>query len=174
MAAEHSIRIIGIYWWHMNQYKTLEDIRSYLNSLSKWFARPIEAEEHPTLYLNAGSSHRKVINGIQRGDYLFSVCGNWILPSKEHGLSFSGHWQHLKGIHRMKSKRNPGKSISVYWVLEKADIPPGLEFVVDPRDKKKQHYLLAATQKMTVFELRSKLEWVADRMSVIRDAQEAL
>ncbi|WP_299580366.1 hypothetical protein [uncultured Microbulbifer sp.] len=58
--------------------------------------------------------------------------------------------------------------------MEKADIPEGLEFIVDPTDKKKHHYLLAATKKMTVSELRSKLEWVADRMSVIRDAQDTL
>lgn len=74
----------------------------------------------------------------------------------------------------MKSKRNPGQGVHVYWVLDKADLPDDLEFIVDPRDKKKQHYLLAVTKRMTVSELRSKLEWVADRMSVIRDAQDAL
>lgn len=158
----------------MEQYKTLQDIREYLKTLSKWFARPIAEGEHPTLYLNETSSHREVINGIQRDDYIFSSCGNWILPSLEHGLSFSAHWQHLKGIHRMISKRNPDKSVDVFWVLEKADIPAGLEFIIDPRDRKKQHFLLAATQRMTVQELRYKLEWVADRMSVIKDAQEAL
>lgn len=158
----------------MEQFKTLDDIREYLKQLSKWFARPIAAGEHPTLHLNPGSSNKEVLNGIQRDDYIFSADGNWIIPSKEHGLSFSGHWQHLKGIHRMKSKRNPGASISVYWVLEKADLPPGLEFVVDPRDRKKQHYLLCATERMRVEELRSKLEWVADRMSVIKGAQVAL
>lgn len=74
----------------------------------------------------------------------------------------------------MKSKRNPGKSVSVFWVLKKADIPPGLKFVADPRDNKKQHYLLCAVECMRVEILRSKLEWMADRMSVIRDAQVAL
>jgi hypothetical protein len=158
----------------MEQYKTLEDIREYLKELSKWFARPIVAGEHPTLHLNPGGTNKEVFNGIQRDDYVFSTDGNWIIPSKEHGLSFSGHWQHLKGICRMKSKRNPGTAISVYWVLEKADLPPGLEFVVDPRDKKQQHYLLCATERMRVDELRAKLEWVADRMSVIKGAQVAL
>ena len=74
----------------------------------------------------------------------------------------------------MISKRNPGVSVSVYWVLEKADIPDGLSFNVDPRDRKKQHYLLCVTEKMHVEKLRKKLEWVADRMSVIGDAQVAL
>jgi hypothetical protein len=158
----------------MEQFKTTEDLRDAIKRLSKWFARPVVEGEHPTLHLNPSSINREVINGIQRDDYVFSNCGSWIIPSAEHGLSFSGHWQHLKGIHRMKSKRNPGQGVHVYWVLEKADIPDGLEFIVDPRDKKKQHYLLAATKIMTVSELRSKLEWVADRMSVIRDAQDAL
>lgn len=158
----------------MEQFKTMADLRAYLKTLEKWFARPIVEGEHPTLYIHPDSSRREVLNGIQRDDYVFSTCGNWIIPSNEHGLSFSAHWQHLKGIHRMKSKNNPGRSVSVFWILEKADIPDGLEFLVDPRDKKKQHYLLCAVKRMRVEELRTKLEWVADRMSVIRDAQVAL
>ena len=158
----------------MEQFKTLEDLRDYLKKFDNYCARPIVEGEHPTLYLNPNSSHKELINGIQRDDYMFSTCGNWILPSDEHGLSFSGHWQHLKGIYRMKAKRNPGKSVSVFWILEKADIPPGLKFVVDPRDKNKQHYLLCATERMRVDQLRAKLEWVADRMTVIRGAQVAL
>jgi hypothetical protein len=158
----------------MEQFKTLEDLRAYLGKIEKWFARPIAAGEHPTLYLNENSSDRELVFGIQRDDYLFSADGNWILPSREHGLSFSAHWQHLKGIHRLKSRRNPGKAVSVYWILEEADIPAGLKFVPDPRDRHRQHYLLAAIQRMHVSELRAKLEWVADRMSVIRDAQVAL
>ncbi|AFU97256.1 hypothetical protein [Simiduia agarivorans] len=158
----------------MEQFKSLEDLRDALKRLSQWFARPIVDGEHPTLHLNPGSTHREVLNGIQRDDYIFSSCGNWVQPSIAHGLSFSAHWQHLKGIQRMKAKRNPGKPVSVYWILEVADIPEGLKFVPDPTDRKKQHYLLAVTQKMHVAELRSKLEWIADRMAVIKDAQEAL
>ncbi|UTA49235.1 hypothetical protein L1F30_06760 [Simiduia sp. 21SJ11W-1] len=74
----------------------------------------------------------------------------------------------------MKAKRNSGKPVSVYWILEAADIPEGLKFVPDPTYRKKQRYLLAVTQKMHLAELRSKLEWIADRMAVIKDAQEAL
>ena len=160
----------------MEQFKSLTDLREYLKTFEKYFARPIVEGEHPTLYLNPNSSHKEVINGIQRDDFIFSACGNWIIPCDEHGLSFSSHWQHLKGIYRMKSKKNPGKPVSVYWVIEKCDIPPGLKFVVDPRDKKKQHYLLCVCSKepMRVSELREKLEWVADRMSIIREAQIAL
>jgi len=158
----------------MEQFKTFQDVRAYLITLEQWFARPIVAGEHPTLHVN-GVQGREVINGIQREDYLFSACGNFILPSREHGLSFSGNWQHLKGIYALKSSRNPGKAVHVYWVLEKAKLPDGLEFVADPRkSKKKGHYLLCVTTGMRVDELRAKLLWVADRMSVIRDAQVAL
>jgi len=160
----------------LEQFKSLTDLREYIKNFERYFARPIVEGEHPTLYLNSNSSNKEVFNGIQRDDYIFSSCGNWIIPSNEHGLSFSSHWQHLKGIYRMKAKRNAGKSVSVYWVIEKFDIPSGLRFVIDPRDKKGQHYLLTVctTQPMKVSELREKLEWIADRMSVIKDAQVAL
>ncbi len=157
----------------MEQFRTLDDIRAYLATLEKWFARPIVAGEHPTLHVNKFGSD-EVVCGIQRDDYLFSACGRWILPSHEHGLSFSAHWQHLKGIYRMKSKRNPGKDISVFWVLETADVPAGLKFIADPRDRRQQHYLLCAIQRMHVEQLREKLIWLADRMAVIRQANMAL
>lgn len=58
------------------------------------------------------------------------------------------------------------------WVLEAADIPSGLAFVQDKREK--QHYLLTVTEQMTVYALAKKLAWVADRMSKITDARKAL
>ncbi|MDF1641471.1 hypothetical protein [Thalassolituus oleivorans] len=72
----------------------------------------------------------------------------------------------------MKSAKNPGKSVDVYWVLEKADIPKELKFVPDQKDDR--HYFLTVTKKMTVDDLVKKLTWVADRMSIIRDATGAL
>lgn len=120
----------------MEQFKTLADLREYIKKFEKCYARPIVQGEHPTLYLNPNSTNKEVINGIQRDDYIFSMCGK--------------------------------------WVLEKADLPSGLKFIVDPRDKKKHHYLLCAVERMRVEQLRLKLQWVADRMSVIRGAQVAL
>jgi len=38
----------------------------------------------------------------------------------------------------------------------------------------KETLSLCATEKMTVYQLRSKLEWLADSMSGIRGAQGAL
>ena len=52
-------------------------------------------------------------------------------------------------------------------MLEKADLPPDLKFVPDKKDDR--HYFLIVTRKMTVHELVSKLQWVADRMTIIRD-----
>ncbi|WP_157671953.1 hypothetical protein [Cellvibrio sp. PSBB006] len=72
----------------------------------------------------------------------------------------------------MKTKHADGKAVNVYWVLEAADIPSGLAFVQDKREK--QHYLLTVTEQMTVYTLAKKLAWVADRMSKITDARKAL
>lgn len=88
------------------------------------------------------------------------------------GLSFSAHWQHLKRIYRLKQKVTSKMAIDVFWVLEKADIPSGLKFVVDPKDN--NHYLLTVTERMTVHTLVTKLNWVADRMSVIRCGEKSL
>jgi len=81
------------------------------------------------------------------------------------GLSFSGHWQHLKDKYKMKKKHSEGEPVDVYWVLKKADIPKGLAFAQDQRDK--QHYLLTVTKPMLVDNLAKKLSWVADRMTRI-------
>lgn len=84
------------------------------------------------------------------------------------GLSFSANWSHLKSIYKLKQSKNKGKSVDVYWVLEKADIPPDMKFVADENDDR--HYFLTVTRKMTVDDLVKKLKWIADRMTVIRDA----
>lgn len=154
----------------MEQFKTLEDLREYIKTLGPFYARPTEVGAHPTLYKGgADSSH---ILGVRKRDYLFSADEKWVLPHPEMGLSFSAHWQHLKRIYRMKKKVTKGASIDVYWVLEKSDIPAGLKFVADPKDPK--HYLLTVTERMKIEDLVYKLTWVADRMSVIREAQVAL
>jgi hypothetical protein len=55
----------------------------------------------------------ELIQGIQIGDYCFSNSRKWVLPHDQIGLSFSANWQHLKGIHKLKSSKNPGKTIDV-------------------------------------------------------------
>lgn len=154
----------------MEQFKTMDDLREYVKELGKFYARPTIAGEHPTLYLD--HSQGTMVCGVREKDYLFSSCKRWVIPHDQMGLSFSAHWQHLKDRFKMKSRHAHGKSMNVYWVLEKADIPDGLSFVPDKRDK--QHYLLVVTEKMTVKTLADKLSWVADRMSKISDARKAL
>ncbi|WP_444927089.1 hypothetical protein ACJJI4_03620 [Microbulbifer sp. TRSA002] len=89
-----------------------------------------------------------------------------------NGTIVSAHWQHLKDQYKLKKKHAKGSQVDVFWVIEKCDLPEGLEFVADERDK--QHYFLTVTRKMTTAQLHQKLIWLADRMSVIREAQDAL
>ncbi|HTF83657.1 MAG TPA: hypothetical protein VL987_03670 [Cellvibrio sp.] len=154
----------------MEQFKTMEDLREYVKGLGKFYARPTISGEHPTLYLDHSQGH--MVQGIRVKDYLFSPCKQWVIPHDQMGLSFSAHWQHLKDKYRMKTKHADGKAVNVYWVLEAADIPAGLAFIQDKREK--QHYLLTVTEQMTVYALAKKLAWVADRMSKITDAGKAL
>lgn len=161
----------------MEQFKILTDLRDYIKEVesqkSKVLSRPIPEGASPVFYRSCDVSEGiELIQGIQVGDYLFSNCKRWILAHDQMGLSFSAHWQHLKGIYKLKSRKNPGKSVDVYWVLEKADIPPGLKFVEDKNDNR--HYFLTVTEKMTVDSLVRKLKWVADRMSVIKDGTRAI
>lgn len=109
---------------------------------------------------------------MQIGDYCFSNCKQWVLPHNQMGLSFSAHWQHLKSIHKLKSIKNPGRAVNVYWVLEKADLPPDLKFVPDKKDDR--HYFLTVTKKITVDQLVQKLKQVANLINAILDARSAL
>jgi len=154
----------------MEYFKTADDLREYIKHLDKVFARPAIKGEHPTLYLD--HSQGTMIHGVREKDYLLSSCRKWVIPHDQMGLSFSAHWQHLKEKVRMKDKFANGKPVDVYWILEKADVPDGLKFVPDKRNK--QHYLLVVTRSMTIKALAMKLKWVADRMSKMTDARKAL
>jgi len=94
------------------------------------------------------------------------------MPHDQMGLSFSSTYKNLKDVYRLKGRHNPGKSIEIYWVLEKSDIPPGLKFVAD-RDKK-GHYYLTVTEQMLLKTLVGKLKVLAHRMTVIRNAEKVL
>lgn len=161
----------------MEQFKILTDLRDYIKKLEvergRVLARPIPEGGSPIFYRQCDvPPGRELVQGIQICDYCFSTCKKWVLPHNQMGLSFSAHWQHLKGIYKLKASKNPGKSVDVYWVLEKADLPPDLEFVKDQKDDR--HYFLTVTKKMTVETLVSKLNWVADRMAIIKDCTRAM
>ena len=153
----------------LHQYKTLEDIREYVNGLEEqWFARPILRGEHPTLHPPGDN----IIEGIQDHDYEFSADKKWIEPDDQKGLSFSSKWQHLKGIYKMRAKRNQGQDIDVYWTIDDINVPQDMAFVADR--SKKGHYFLTVTKRMTVGTLADKLSALADRMGVIKNSEVAL
>jgi hypothetical protein len=72
----------------------------------------------------------------------------------------------------MKEKHNFGSAINVYWVLEIIELPNKMKFVPDKTNQ--DHYFLTVTEQMTIYELISKLKWLADRMSVMSDARRVL
>lgn len=161
----------------MEQFKILTDLRDFIKNLEaengKVLARPIPRGGSPVFYRQCDvPSGRDLVQGIQLCDYCFSSCQKWVLAHNQMGLSFSANWQHLKDIYKLKSSKNPGKSVDVYWVLEKADLPSDLKFVQDDRDPR--HYFLTVTTKMTVETLVSKLKWVADRMVTIKDGSRVM
>jgi hypothetical protein len=128
----------------LEQFKTSDDLREYIKSLNLFRARPAIKGEHPTLCFNQeqGIMH----HGVREKDYYFSTCRQWVLAHTQMGLSFSGHWSHLKDIMKIKTKHSKGNSVDIFWILESADIPSGLSFEVDLKDPK--HYFLTVTEKM--------------------------
>ena len=157
----------------MHQFKTLDNLRDKIKEYEGLLARPTRHLSHPTLYRKRDVQEGDVLlKGVREKDWFFSEDGKWVLPHDQMGLSFSSHWQHLKGVFKMKEKHNTGAAINVYWVLEEADLPAQMKFV--PDRKKKGHYLLTITERMTLHQLVQKLKLVAHRMSVIKDARKAL
>jgi hypothetical protein len=157
----------------IHQFRTLENLRELIKGYEKALSRPTRRLSHPTLYRkrDVGEGDR-LIHGLRMKDWLFSSDEKWVLPHDQMGLSFSSHWQHLKGVYKMKEKHSPGNTINVYWVLEGADLPKNIKFEQDR--KQNGHYLLTVTKKMTIYQLIAKLKWVADRMSIMVDAGKAL
>jgi hypothetical protein len=52
--------------------------------------------------------------------------------------------------------------------------PKDMAFVEDKDPKKKGHYFLTVTEPITIYRLVQNLKWIADRMTVIRNAERAL
>jgi len=155
------------------QFKTLSDLREVIKEYENFMARPTPKLSHPTLYRKRDVGKEDVLlKGIRKKDWFFSEDEKWVLPHDQMGLSFSSHWQHLKGVYKMLEKRNPSRLVNVYWMIEDADIPNGLKFVPDKR--KKGHYLLTVTEPILLAHLIKKLKLVAYRMSVIENAGIAL
>ena len=159
----------------LKQFKCLTDLSEIVSKIEGYKARPVERGQHPTLYSHQADGKYKTVMGIRVCDFKFSPDFKWVLPDDQMGLSFSATWQNLKGVYKMVS-RGKTKPVDVYWVLSGADIPPGLAFVDDrkPSSAAKGHYFLTVTERMTVKVLVRKLQLVAYRMTVIRDAGKVL
>ncbi|MEJ2373215.1 MAG: hypothetical protein P8Y16_05405, partial [Sulfurimonas sp.] len=115
-----------------------------------------------------------IIKGVRVRDWCLSDDLKWVLPHDQMGLSFSATFSNLKSVYKFKQKHNPGRTIHIHWVLERADIPDGLKFVQDRRPGKKSHWYLTVTERMLVSQLVDKLKMVANRMSVIRGGGKTL
>ena len=157
----------------IKQFKSLDDLKKLISELEGFIARPVTRGQHPTLYPEVKEGKYRTVNGIRVIDYLLSPDGKWVLPHNQKGLSFSANWRELKRVYRLFS-RIPGRVVDVHWVLEKSDLPKNMKFVEDSDPKKKGHYFLTATEKMPIHQLVSNLKWIADRMSVIKNAERAL
>lgn len=157
----------------MEQFKTINDLSVIIKEYEGMLARPTPRFSHPTLYRRRDAGeHEKLIRGVRVKDWLMSEDEKWILPHDQMGLSFSSTYQNLKDVFRLKKRHSAGGQVNIYWVLEKADIPPGMKF--EPDRGKKGHYFLTVTETMLLHTLVEKLKLLAQRMSVIRDAGDTL
>jgi len=71
--------------------------------------------------------------------------------------------RHAKGYNK------PGPANVSWWILSKCDMPSGLKFVQDPKDK--AHYFLAVTERMHIDVLvrKLKLKLIAYHMTTMKD-----
>lgn len=156
-----------------HQFKSLEDLQKIIEQLSKFAARPVARGSHPTLYPKADEGPYRTIEGVRIIDYKFSADEKWVLPDDQRGLSFSTNWKELKRVYRLFTRAKKS-NIDVHWILQGADIPNNMKFVEDKDPKKKGHYFLTVTEPMTIYKLVHNLKWIADRMTVIKNAERAL
>ena len=157
----------------IEQFKTLSDLADVIKEYELFLMRPTLKLSHPTLYRvrDAGKSE-KIIKGVRVKDWFLSEDYKWVKPHNQMGLSFSTTLKNLTVVYKTKVRHNPTKTINIYWVLEKADIPDGLKFVADQGNP--EHYFLTATEVMPLSTLIQKLKLVAQRMTIIRNAGNVL
>lgn len=157
----------------ITQFKTIDDISVLIKEYETILMRPTLKLSHPTLYRRRDTAKKdKIIKGIRVKDWFLSEDQKWVKPHDQMGLSFSTSLENLTTVYQMKKRFNPKASVNIYWILEKADIPPGLKFVPDQRNP--EHYFLTVTEPMLLSLLVSKLRMLAHRMTVIRDGGKVL
>jgi hypothetical protein len=157
----------------IEQFKTLNDLDAVIKEYELILMRPTLKLSHPTLYRvrDAGKTER-IIKGVRVKDWFLSEDHKWVKPHNQMGLSFSTTLKNLAVVYKTKIRHNPTKTVNIYWILEKADIPDGLEFVADQGNS--EHYFLIATELMPLSALIKKLKLVAQRMTIIRNGGKVL
>lgn len=165
-----------------NQLKTLENIEEKIRALIVEHRkrtgshlgvvfRTVIDPNQATLYKNGFHGKGKLIQGIRECDYKLSKSDpNWVLASKEHGLSFSISLQHAIGTMKfLGGFQKKGTKINcAYWILRDCDaIPAAMEFVQDPDNP--EHYLLTITEDMKITTLVEKLKFISQRVTVMKD-----
>jgi len=168
------------------QFKTVEDLRAVISDLIIQHReakrvklgvmfRVVIPPNTATLYEEDHQGPGIVlVEGVRVGDYKFETSSalEWVIPCDQSGLSFSRTWSHLKDTRNMLKRFNKIDDIQQptnvgWWILDDERVPKDMKFVLDK--KKKNHYFLTVTKRMHISDLVSKLEWVAQRMSIIKD-----
>ena len=68
-------------------------------------------------------------------------------------------------IERFNKDNQPN---NVWWITKSFKLPENMEFIQD--EKKSDHYFLTVTEKISSKQLHDNLLWLADHMSIIKDA----
>lgn len=157
----------------ITQFKTLNDITELIKEYESVLMRPTLSLSHPTLYRKRDAGKKEqIIKGVRVKDWFLSEDHKWVKPHDQMGLSFSASIANLSLVYDMKKRFNPKKTLNIYWIIEKADIPHGLKFVPDKDNP--EHYFLTVTELMLLTTLISKLKLLAHRMTIIRNGVKSL
>jgi len=152
----------------IEQFKSINDLSEVIKEYEGMLSRPTMHKSHPTLYSKGDvGKNETIVKGIRVREWFLSEDEKWVMPHNQMGLSFSSTYKNLKAVYKLKSKHNPAEQINIFWVMEKADLPPGLKFEAD--SGKKGHYFLTVTEQMLFDALVKKLKVVAQRMSIIEN-----
>ncbi|GLS26023.1 hypothetical protein [Marinibactrum halimedae] len=170
---------------YIGQFKTIEDLGDIVNKLINdhrdakngtlgVMFRVVVPPNKPTSYQEGHQGPYKLTEGVRVCDYKFekSTGLEWVIPDPTMGLSFSKTFSHLKSTRKMlsrhaKGKNNPGPAHIAWWILEDRDLPQGMAFTKDPKNK--HHYFLAVTERMHINTLVKNLQLIAYKMSIIKD-----
>lgn len=166
----------------VHQLKTVQDVEERIKTLIQTHRdlksgklgvlfRTVIEPNGPTIYEKGFHGKGNLYNGVRECDFEFSTSDpSWIMPSRKKGLSFSSTVKHTVDTMKFLGgfQKKGTKIRCAYWILEdNVAIPEYMEFVQDPDNP--EHYLLCVTKRMHLNELVSKLNFIAQRMAVMKD-----